>query len=376
MDSPRWKWNGNEIAPEVDWNSKEGGGSGTGGGGNLVIDETNYFYSVKVVNSSYEPIRRASVTFQLSSGESEMVLTDASGRATHTESNDLNPPENCICTVNVVGYDTINETVPRKDNQVEYTEIIINQTSDVYYYALSVVDRTSREPVPDATVEIYNINQTVLLKTDKTNSEGSYIYTNTDGNRLYFQIKKNGYKDSGKEYIVGSQTPNDVKLFRLERDAQANYYYVIAVKDNAGKGVSGAKVRVYKDFSYNQPYSSSQVNISTSQAEEEIFYEVCQKIAAVTGLEAGYIQKTDKFIADLGITKSEMTSIMSGLDSTFKMETTETEFMELEDVNQLIDYIQSNSKLTKLPVTILTTDANGLINVSNQVLPHNQIQFM
>ena len=215
MDTPRWKWNGNEIAPEVDWNDKGGGGGG-GNNGNLVIDEEYYYYSVKVVNASNEPIRRASVTFQMQDGTQEIVLTDSSGRATHIENVLNEPEETCRCVVNVAGYDSLEKNdIPGSYSQQNYTEIVIDQTTGVYYYALSVVDRTSREPIPGATVEVYNINQTVLVHTDRTDENGSYIYSNTTGDRLYFKIKKNGYKESNKEYIIGAETITEVKLFRL-----------------------------------------------------------------------------------------------------------------------------------------------------------------
>lgn len=372
MDTPRWNWKGNEIAPEVDWNTgKDGGGSGShngGSGGNrnsLVIDEDYYYYSVKVVTSSNAPVSGAVVEFSNRTGVVETVTTGSDGCAVHIEPTNNDYPERFDCVVRAIGYkeQSPENGVVGSYNQQEYTYVQLEQDEGKYYYSLSVVDRTSREPIPNVTVERYNINQ-VLIETTVTDGEGFYIYQNNEGGRLYFKVKKNGYKDSNLEYIVGTTNFNDVKLFRLERDPQANYYYVIAVKDNAGNPVVGAKVKTYKDFARTQAYSSG--TVARNQADDEIFFEVCSKMSSILNIDISSISLGDDLVNDFGVNQEEMTELMSYLDSLYGTQTISSDFGDLNTVQKIVDYIKTSGTVTSLPVTIHTTDSNGLINVSNK----------
>ena len=376
--------------------------------------ESIYYYNVRVIDSETgNPIHGATVYFLVSgitppyerttnpNGEAQLTFSHIED---DNDVGEISIYEECLCGASATGYETI-EVVEGEGYFVEatlnkndptYTEIELVPSATEYYYSFNVVDASTQEVIPSVTVERYNkavIGDEELsllgahaLDTQTTDNSGNCTFivdgNNEDETEFSFRFVKNGYDTFYKTNISGTNQIANLTTTKVElnKSTKADYYYVVSVKDNGGSVIENAKIRLYKDLSYSQPYSNKKLTISSSntntisQVKDEIFYTLCEIISSFTNIDLYKINIKDTFTS-LGIYFSEDTDIVDGIKSKFVIETIPQEdFDNIISVEDMVNYIKEHTGKTELPKTIQTTDSNGLIsikigNLANQPNP-------
>lgn len=334
------------------------------------VNEEIYHFGVKVVNQSNEPIQNATVTFYIDGTLVDREFTDAQGRATYIHSilrSQEEPQydiENIYCTCNVSarGY------VGVEDVDVELalgTIITLTPIEGKYYYKLKVSDKNTGSSIKNATVSQSSfqgaINYTEVGTTDKN---GNFTYENETYNRLYFKVSKIGYADSDEISIDGEMSIENtlITFVELNPEQVSDYYYVIAAKDQSGKPVEGVKVRLYKDFSKASTYGNEFVTLAN--ADDEIFYIVCEIISDEINIDESLINLEDTFDRKLGLDDSEKENILNKVNERFNTSDILNDSSTITTVGELVNYIKTHSSLRMgLCKTIYTTDSNGLISI-------------
>lgn len=356
----------------------------------LKENEIIYYYSVKVVNPDGEAISGATVTFVVY-GKNHIETTGSNGRATYTyrlleqsqpeieEPNQIHQEELidieiCICGVKATGYVEI-EANPDTGVGVDasitpniYTTIEMTPIEEeTHYYNICVSDSSSLKFLKDAKVDIRRFKNSLYTDPDAedrgtrmTDKFGNcmFLYT-TNGGERFINVSKNGYNTITGKSVMSSTSQSDVITVELVPTPQAQYYYVILVKDGSGKGVNGVKVRLYKDSSKTTPYSLNTVRLQN--ADDEIFYTVCKIISNVVGISSSKINLTDRFGQDLGIDDDE-SQIIREVDNVFSTQTSSLD--DFITIGEFVNYIKETSDLVSLPQTIYTTNSAGFIQIT------------
>ena len=354
--------------------------------------ESRQFYGICVKDSvTKTAIVGASVTFFVG-GETIYETTDNSGFACCMTSHIQNAVngnvapvdyidyEDCLCDISANGYEFVGGIV------IEYDPDIITRNSakvkaisnpvyltplqNEYYYSIKVIDKTTDKVVPNATVEVYTLpGSTTPTTTGTTNNKGTYFYSNTSGGTVYFTIKCNGYKTVSQYSIAGTLTlPESPTEIKIEPTTQAKYYYVVSVKDEAGKpavvennGVKEyAKVRLFTDFTESTPYSV--LMVITDDADDEILCILRDIISSKLNIDASNIWYDDNFIRDIGVDSLDSVEIMLEVEDKFNV-TAPSDMSIFETVNDLVQYIKENTTIRSFPQTVYSVNDDGLVQV-------------
>lgn len=332
-----------------------------------------YYYTVKVKDQSNSVVSGATVVYKKNGVTVYTTTTNSSGKASYTEET-TSPSTNIVCTVSKTGYNTIsNISVSGELGSNISTPVTLSQTTTTYYYVLYVKDATSNEAISGASVKVYSSSNTTgtPIGTATSDADGKATYSrNNDSSILYFKVEKNGYTNvtgnvqlSGQSNINYWNVTSHKQYVNLEAIPTADYWYVISVKNDSGQPVEGVKVRLYRDFSYNNPYGDGYLNIKTGQADDELIYTISSFVSGVTSTDIPTIKLEDRFKEDLGIDSIDAIQIINEIDNTYNISTTSEELSQISTVGQLVEHIKSKvSNADKMiPKTVHTTDSNGLI---------------
>lgn len=355
---------------------------------NVNIDEEKprgsyIYYRVKVVDAvTSNPIQYATVSFSTDNGVFQ-YSTDAEGFATHTEvkmTDQLIEDEQvigdgptCECIVSADGYGISDpvDVVGDSSRPKLYATIELEKLPDRYFYRIRVKDKKTGRSISGATVEYSQLPGTNHPDIGETDRFGRFLYTNEDGVKLWFRVKKNGYVDSDRFDLDGTQDISEILQINLEPTTLAEYYYTIAVNDASGHGIEGAKVRLYSDFTLTDPYSMDLVPVL--EADDEILCTVCEVLANVLDINPETISADDELDHQYGVDITDAQNIINAIDNTYNMDTPLSDFFTFGTVGDYVQYIKENTPYPYLEKTIYTTDENGLISYRTQASRPNPI---
>lgn len=226
------------------------------------IIESNYHYYVKVIEAnSGTPVSGARI---YSDNMGDDRYTDRYGEAKWVEWENI--PTLFNVNVSAPGYETVRVTkINGWLNTYPTTPIaeISLPKSNVsgYHYKIIVKDKSTNQAISGAQVRINKIDGTVYYDDihNQTQSDGTFVFYSETESSLEFQVSKNGYREAFGT-VTGSQEMNPPQTTILMQPVSAaHYYYVIFVKDTSGAPVSGAKFQLYKDLSYTNLYTQTEL---------------------------------------------------------------------------------------------------------------------
>ena len=225
--------------------------------GDEITGESRFYYFVKVVEKGSNPvvpIKDASIG---GDNMDEIQITQPSGISKWTEEVPSLFGVKAACP----GYETSN---PRKINgrsggygsEPVVIELQKKATAG-YHYKITVKDNDTHAAISAARVYIYKVDGSSYDDDphNQTQSDGSFVYYSDSEEYLVFEIRKNGYNDSGEVTVQGNQSAAVNQTINLKKTAVADYYYVISVRDSAGNPVRGVGFRLYTDIGYSNPYN-------------------------------------------------------------------------------------------------------------------------
>jgi hypothetical protein len=331
----------------------------------IIIEDDLYFYNLSVVdNETSNPVIGATVT-----------LTDIGSKTTSSSGKVIfrSDKPNAQYTITKSGYITKTGTIVGKQTST-YTTIKINPVTFSSYFAIKVVD-SSNAPIPSAHVDLYTTATTTqVYDAGETESNGIFLYgTNGDITKFYVRVSKNGYAQSSAEVYKdpsrAGALANPVNV-RLQTSTNADYYYVVAVKDNGGRPVKNAEVGFYASVSYSTPYVVETLPVSSTKAKNNIEYKVREIVSQKSGKPMDIVKLTDRFSSyNYGFT-----GFKNEFQTEFKTEiptTVEYELSARGTLNSFVDWVINNATSYQVKVSIYTTDANGLICIPAKTRTQN-----
>ena len=277
--------------------------------------------------------------------------------------------------------------------------VTINQVSNRYYYVVYVKNNRN-EYVSGATVQAYTsdliddhtdcVNDSELL----TDFSGKYTFSEGDGRTLYFRASKNGYVTSELVAVHPQSSITDAEKYAvtitINATSSADYYYIVKVVNENGAGMPGMDVGLYKDISMSNFYETSQSNLirgivtTTSGGDAkptalEIFNEIREIIANITGEPTSRISLDCKYAEELAMTPLTVTKVMSAIEQTYRIvfapvggfsayatvdEKADYFTGLLPFINDIVLYVYDNADFATSKTVKYTTDDTGFIVIS------------
>jgi len=332
---------------------------------------TTYYYCIQVKDSQTdEKLSSASASWTWNSNTG-LKSADSQGKINITiTSNDA--PSSLTVTVSANGYDTkTNVSISRQTYNLTYTTVTLDLTTTTYYYTAHVSDGSSS--INDAEVNFYQSNgSNISIATLTTGFKGDYIFSSTEiSGTLYAKASKNGYVTSDYKPVESYETFYDARenstLIVLTVAQTTNYYYTIAVKDNNNNPIPNARVKLYSDSGYVNPLVGplgSPVNITSTAGGNEVFGTVQEIMADILGIYTIYIHKEDALSQIPNYESLLLPDITSAIENKFGLTIPNNTFDDNNTIEDIVYFIQQYPYGTTkyVPITIFTTDTNGLIN--------------
>ena len=339
-------------------------------------------FAVSVKNINGTPIPGALVVWS----DGERNDTNRNGIGRHKSMGKSSAPSYMECSISMLGYQTLEGV---KVGQNKTAPVVLQEENiNADYYSFHTVDERNKY-IPYVEVEIYPIGgSSTPMVTDNTPlSDLKYVYRDENGGPLDFKFTKNGYKNvtpglDSKGMIRVSPSTSIIKSDKntvnivFEETTNATYYYIVQVKDDNNRPVSGVVFEAYKDLGANKPYlEDGPFHISDRKeprVRETLLKRVKDIISSHFSIPVSSIKESDDLVKDYGADSLDFVELLFEIEKEYNISFSESDFKNLDTVGGLVDYIQIKADdvtyldeprcLINVPRQF-TTDINGLNNI-------------